>query len=55
MKGKAKSKDVPGNLEDRKPGINFEGKVIKDRKAIRVRVKVSWYRGRYTLATVHSL
>ena len=55
LMGKAKTKDLPGNPEERKPGINFEGKIMKDKKAIRVRVKVSWYKGRYTLATVHSL
>jgi hypothetical protein len=45
------SKDLPGNVLNRKPGINYEGVIPDSRK---IRVKVSWSWG-YAVITVHSI
>jgi hypothetical protein len=48
--GLPRSKDI-GMTDDRRPGINFEGKLPGRRW---IRIKVSW-RMRYVIVTVHTL
>ena len=49
--GTATSKDLPGNLKKRVPGINFEHKIADGR---RIRLKVAWL-DNYLVITVHSI
>ena len=49
--GTAVSKDLPGNANQRVPGINFEYKITDGRW---VRTKVAWLNG-YLIITVHSI
>jgi hypothetical protein len=49
--GTATTKDLPGNVLNRQPGINFEHRV-DDRRWIKV--KVSWFEG-YWIITVHQI
>lgn len=51
MEGQLESKDLPGNPNSRKPGINFVGTLAD---SSRVNVKVSWLSG-YNVVTVYRL
>jgi hypothetical protein len=49
--GTAVSKDLPGNMNGRVPGINFEHNLADGRW---IRTKVAWLNG-YLVITVHSI
>jgi len=48
--GKAKTKDLPYNVEERQPGISYEGNLVDGRRFL---VKVGWWQDRYTIVTAH--
>ena len=48
--GKAVSKDLPHNNDNRAEGINFEGRTPAGR---RIRLKIGWWHGYYEIATAH--